>query len=76
VEPTGGGDALRAGVIAGLTWGLSLEKATQLGSAVATEAVEVVGTQEYDLVREPFLERFTDAFGPGAAAEVAAHLPA
>jgi adenosine kinase len=76
VEPTGGGDALRAGVIAGLTWGLSLERATQLGSAVATEAVEVVGTQEYDLVRGPFLERFTDAFGPEAAAEVAAHLPA
>jgi adenosine kinase len=45
VEPTGGGDALRAGVIAGLTWGLSIERAAQLGSAVATESVEVVGTQ-------------------------------
>ena len=75
VEPTGGGDALRAGVIAGLTWGLSIERATQLGSAVATEAVEVVGTQEYDILREPFLHRFADAFGPDAAAEVAEHLP-
>jgi adenosine kinase len=75
VEPTGGGDALRAGVIAGLTWGLSLERATQLGSAVATEAVEVVGTQEYEIVRDPFLERFADAFGADAAAEIAEHLP-
>jgi len=76
VEPTGGGDALRAGFIAGLTWGLGLERATQLGSAVATEAVEVVGTQEYRLDRVPFLARFADAFGQDAADEVAAHLPA
>jgi adenosine kinase len=75
VEPTGGGDALRAGFIAGRMWGLGVERSTQLGSAVATAAVEVVGTQEYDLPRESFLERFTDAFGPEAAAEVAPHLP-
>ena len=75
VEPTGGGDALRAGFVAGRIWGLSLERATQLGSAVATAAVEVVGTQEYELPRAEFLERFSDAFGDDAAAEVAAHLP-
>jgi adenosine kinase len=75
VEPTGGGDALRAGFIAGRIWGLSLERATQLGSAVATEAVEVIGTQEYSLHRRPFLERFAAAFGADAAEEVAAHLP-
>jgi adenosine kinase len=76
VEPTGGGDALRAGFIAGLMWGLGLERATQLGSAVATEAVEVVGTQEYELHREPVLERFAEAFGRDAAEEISAHLPA
>ena len=75
VEPTGGGDALRAGFIAGRSWGLSVERSTQLGSAVATEAVEVVGTQEYELVREPFLARFAEAFGEEAAAEIAEHLP-
>jgi adenosine kinase len=74
VEPTGGGDALRAGFIAGRMWGLGLERATQLGSAVATAAVEVVGTQEYDLPRESFLARFADAFGADAADEVAPHL--
>jgi adenosine kinase len=75
VEPTGGGDALRAGFIAGRVWGLDLERATQLGSAVATAAVEVVGTQEYDLPKGSFLARFADAFGPDAADEVASHLP-
>ena len=75
VEPTGGGDALRAGFIAGRMWGLDLERATQLGSAVATEAVEVIGTQEYTLQREPFLARFADAFGSDAADEIAVHLP-
>ena len=74
VEPTGGGDALRAGFIAGRMWGLGLERATQLGSAVATAAVEVIGTQEYDLPRENFLGRFADAFGDDAADEIAPHL--
>ncbi len=75
VEPTGGGDALRAGFVAGRMWGLSLERSTQLGSAVATAAVEVIGTQEYDLPKASFLERFADAFGADAADEVAPHLP-
>jgi adenosine kinase len=75
VEPTGGGDALRAGFIAGRMWGLSLERATQLGSAVATAAVEVIGTQEYDLPKASFLARFAEAFGTDAADEIALHLP-
>jgi adenosine kinase len=76
VEPTGGGDALRAGFVAARQWGLGLERATQVGSAVATAAVEVIGTQEYSLPREPFLERFAEAFGADAADEVAPFLPA
>ena len=75
VEPTGGGDAFRAGFIAARSWGLSLERCTQVGSAVATEAIEVIGTQEYGLPRQAFLARFTDAFGADAADEVAPYLP-
>src|SRR3954451_7822634 len=75
VEPTGGGDALRAGFIAGRMWGLSMERATQLGSAVATAAVEVIGTQEYDLPKGGFLARFAEAFGADAADDIAPHLP-
>ena len=54
-------------------WGI--ERATQVGSAVATAAVEVVGTQEYTLPREQFLGRFAEAFGGDAADEVAPFLP-
>jgi adenosine kinase len=46
VEPTGGGDALRAGFVAGRIWGLSLERATQLGSAGGPAAGGGVGPPE------------------------------
>lgn len=74
VEPTGVGDAFRAGFLAALEWDLSLERAAQLGCLLAVHVVEKVGTQEYTLHQERFLRRFADAYGDEAAAEVAAHV--
>jgi adenosine kinase len=74
VDPTGVGDAFRAGFLAGLGWELSLERAAQLGCMLATLVIETVGTQEYELRRGHFMERFTKAYGQKAAAEVQAHL--
>jgi adenosine kinase len=74
VEPTGVGDAFRAGFLAALEWDLSLERAAQLGCLLAVHVVEKVGTQEYTLHRGPFLRRFADAYGAEAAAEVAARV--
>jgi adenosine kinase len=74
VEPTGVGDAFRAGFLAALEWGLSLERAAQLGCLLAVHVVEKVGTQEYTLHQGPFLRRFADAYGEQAAAEVAPHV--
>jgi adenosine kinase len=74
VEPTGVGDAFRSGFLAALEWGLSLERACQLGCLLAVHVVEKVGTQEYTLQRGPFLRRLADAYGEDAAAEVAPHL--
>ncbi len=74
VEPTGVGDAFRAGFLAALEWELSLERAAQLGCLLAVHVVEQVGTQEYTLGRAAFLERFADAYGSDAAAEVDAHV--
>ncbi len=74
VEPTGVGDAFRAGLLAGLTWGVELERAMQLGCCLAAYVVERVGTQEYALHREAFLDRFAMAYGEAAAREVAIHL--
>ncbi|MEY9963650.1 adenosine kinase [Streptacidiphilus sp. MAP12-16] len=73
-DPTGVGDAFRAGFLAGLTWGLGLERCAQIGSMLATLVIETVGTQEYELRRGHFVERFAVAYGEEAAAEVRDHL--
>ncbi|MFZ5870562.1 MAG: carbohydrate kinase family protein [Actinomycetota bacterium] len=73
-DPTGVGDAFRAGYLAGVAWGLGAERCAQLGSMLATYVVETVGTQEYELGRARFLRRFADAYGQAAADEVAAHV--
>lgn len=69
-DPTGVGDAFRAGFLSGLAWGVSLERAAQVGCMIATLVIETVGTQEYELRRANFVERFTKAYGTDAAAEV------
>ncbi|RKN42253.1 carbohydrate kinase family protein [Streptomyces hoynatensis] len=73
-DPTGVGDGFRAGFLAGLAWGASLERSAQVGCMVATLVIETVGTQEYTLSRGPFMERFRKTYGPEAADEVMAHL--
>lgn len=73
-DPTGVGDAFRAGYVAGLAWQLSPQRCAELGSMLATYVVETVGTQEYHLGRESFLRRFTEAYGSDAADEIAAHV--
>jgi adenosine kinase len=73
-DPTGGGDAFRAGFLSGRSWGLSLERAAQVGSLLATLCLETVGTQEYDVHRDDALARLTEAYGDEAAAEIAPHL--
>jgi adenosine kinase len=75
-DPTGSGDAFRSGFLAAVAWGLSLERATQLGNLLAVHALETTGPQEYDLKPGPLADRFAAAYGDAAAAEVAAHLPA
>lgn len=74
VEPTGVGDAFRAGYLAALTWGLGTERAAQLGCVLAAYVVERVGTQEYTLAHDPFLARIAGAYGDVAAKEIGAHL--
>jgi len=73
-DPTGVGDAFRAGYLAGQAWGLSDERSAQVGSLVATYVIETVGTQEYELAQRHFLDRLAGAYGDDAAADVEAHL--
>jgi adenosine kinase len=74
VDPTGVGDAFRAGFVAGLSWDLGLERAAQVGCMLATLVIETLGTQEYELRRGHFLERFSKAYGDAAANDIQVHL--
>jgi adenosine kinase len=74
-DPTGSGDAFRSGFLAGVAWGLSLERCAQVGNLMAVHALETTGPQEYNLKPGPLADRFAAAYGDDAAAEVAAHLP-
>ena len=74
VEPTGVGDAFRAGFLAALSWEVGLERAAQVGCVLAAYVVETVGTQEYDFTPGEFVARVEKSYGAEAAAEVAANL--
>jgi adenosine kinase len=73
-DPTGVGDAFRAGFLAGLAWDLDHELCAQVGSMLATYVIETVGTQEYELGRGGFLERFESAYGAGPTSRIEPHL--
>jgi len=73
-DPTGVGDAFRAGFLTGRSAGLSLERSAQLGSLVAVLVLESTGTQEWEWDRSVAASRLAGAFGEDAAAEIAAVL--
>ena len=64
VDPTGAGDAHRAGLLKGLMCGLSMPEAARLGSVSASFCLEKLGTQEHDYSAAAFKARYEDTFGP------------
>jgi adenosine kinase len=74
VEPTGTGDAFRAGFLAAVAWGFGLERAAQLGNLMAIRALESTGPQEYTLGPADLIARCRTSYGDVAADELAAHL--
>jgi adenosine kinase len=62
-DPTGAGDAFRAGLVAGLLRGLSPADAGRVASLAATYVVERVGTIEHSYTRAEFAARHMEAFG-------------
>jgi adenosine kinase len=64
-DPTGAGDAYRAGLIKGLVMGRSLVEAARMGAVAASFAVECLGTQEHRFTLAEFWERHRRAFGQG-----------
>ena len=73
-DPTGVGDAFRAGFLTGRSAGLSLERSAQLGSLVAVLVLESTGTQEWSWDRDAAVARLAGAYGDEAAHEIGAAL--
>ena len=70
LDPTGAGDAYRAGLLKGLALGLSWSEAVRMGAVLASFCVEEQGTQEHRVEVYQFWERYQQNFGtPPAAAE-------
>ena len=74
VDPTGVGDAFRAGFLTGRSAGLSLERSAQLGSLVAVLVLESEGTQRWTWDHELAATRLAGAYGQDAATEITAVL--
>jgi adenosine kinase len=62
-DPTGVGDAYRAGIIKGYLKKLPWEITGRLGSLAATYALEECGTQSHRYSLQEFSERFHETFG-------------
>jgi adenosine kinase len=73
-DPTGVGDAFRAGFLAGVAWRWPYDRAARLGCALATVVLESVGPQEYELSAAELLPRIERAYGAGEARAMAARL--
>jgi adenosine kinase len=70
VDPTGVGDAFRAGFLTGRSAGLGLERSAQLGSLVAVFVLETNGTQEWKWDRGVALSRLADTYGQEVSDEI------
>jgi adenosine kinase len=58
VDPTGAGDAYRAGFITGLSKGLPLDLCGAMGALCATYVLEHIGTQRHSFTVSEFIARF------------------
>jgi len=63
LDPTGVGDAFRAGLLAGRLFGLPWDVAGRIGSVAAVYALETLGPQPRRYSMAEFLERYVDAYG-------------
>lgn len=63
IDPTGAGDAYRAGLLKGLALGLDWLEAARMGAVLASFAVEQQGTQEHRLEIQEFAARYAETFG-------------
>lgn len=76
VDPTGGGDAFRAGFLTGVARGLDHVRSAQLGCVLAGLTLGVMGPQDYVWDAAVARERLLGAYGPAAADDVLGRISA
>jgi adenosine kinase len=63
IDPTGAGDAFRAGFIAGYLRHYDVKICGQMGSVAAVYTVETYGTQTHTFTKKEFIKRYRENFG-------------
>lgn len=63
VDPTGCGDAYRAGLLYGIMNGLDLDTTGRIASLMGTIKIETAGTQNHRYTSQEFRERYRQTFG-------------
>lgn len=63
LDPTGAGDAYRAGFLSGFIKGLDLKTCGQIGSVAACYAIEKYGTTNHVFTISEFCQRYKENFG-------------
>lgn len=61
-DPTGAGDAYRAGFFVGVTKNLPMQSCAQMGAVAATYAIESYGTQEHTFTKQDFVTRYMHTY--------------
>lgn len=61
-DPTGAGDAYRAGFFVGYEKGCELKTCGQMGSVTASFVIEAIGTQEHYFTIDDFIKRYEKAY--------------
>jgi len=61
-DPTGSGDAYRAGFFVGYEKNFDLKTCAQIGSVAASYAIEVYGTQEHHFTMDEFNARYKNTY--------------
>ena len=70
VDPTGAGDAFRAGMMRGMQLGLPWEISGRMGSLAATYVLEHLGTQKHRYTPQEFVNRYRQQFDDEGALDI------
>lgn len=62
LDPTGAGDSFRSGFIYGYVRNWDLKTCGQMGSLLATYAIETYGTQEHSFTKKEFIKRYNQNY--------------